>query len=70
MGVLAALGDVSKTLESAGLVPNKYLGLASGLAAIGVVAAKISKTPSPAIAAAVSPAQMASGMSPPPTTAP
>lgn len=55
LAVLAGLGDVVKSLQGAGLVPNKYLGLASALAALGVLAAKYSKTPSQAIAAAVPP---------------
>lgn len=55
LAILAGLGDVVKSLEGAGLVPNKYLGIASALAALGVLAAKVSKTPSQAIAAAVPP---------------
>ena len=63
LAVFAGLGDVVKSLEGAGLVPNKYLGIASALAALGVIAAKYSKTPSQAIAAAVPPGQVAA---PPP----
>jgi hypothetical protein len=65
MGVVAALGDVVKMLEGAGLVPNKYLGIAATLAAVGMAAAKLSKTPSAAIAAAVPP-----GKAPAPPAAP
>ncbi len=55
LALLAGLGDVVKSLQGAGLVPNKYLGIASALATLGVIAAKYSKTPSQAIAAAVPP---------------
>lgn len=65
VGVLAMVGDVVKTLEGAGLVPNKYLGLAGALGALGVVAAKWSKTPSQAMAAAIPPG---APPAPPPVT--
>jgi len=57
VGMVAALGDVVRTLRDAGVVPTKYLAIASLLAAAGTAAAKYSKTPSQAIAAAVPPAQ-------------
>lgn len=65
LAVVAMIGDVVKTIQGLGLVPNKWLGIAGGLVSIGTVAATFSKTPSRAIAAAVPP-----GKSPPPPDPP
>ncbi len=57
IGVVALVGDVVKVLQGAGLVPNKWLGVAGILGALGALAAKYAKTPSQAIAAAVPPSK-------------
>jgi hypothetical protein len=61
VAVVAMVGDVVKTIQGLGLVPNKWLGIAGGLVTLGTIAATYSKTPSQAIAAAVPP-----GKTPPP----
>lgn len=58
IGAVAAIGDVVKTIQGLGLVPNKYLGLAGAISLIGIAAAKISKTPSQAMAAAIPPSKL------------
>lgn len=57
VAAVAMIGDVVKTIQGAGLVPNKWLGIAGGLVSLGTIAATFSKTPSQAIAAAVPPGQ-------------
>ena len=55
VAVMAMVGDVVKKIQGLGLVPNKWLGIASLLMTVGTAAATWSKTPSAAIAAAVPP---------------
>lgn len=62
MAVMALVGNVVKTIEGAGLLPNKYLGIAGVLMSLGTIAATFSKTPSQAMAAAIPP-----GKVPPPS---
>jgi len=54
----AKIGEVTELLTKAGIVPAKWAGVAAGIAIVGHLAAKYSKTPSQAIAAAVPPSQL------------
>jgi len=64
IGAVAMVGDIVKSIQGLGLVPNKYLGLAGTISLIGIAAAKYSKTPSQAIAAAVPPSKIVSPTDP------
>lgn len=63
MGVLVSavaaaaseIAGVADQLKAAGILPQKWAGVAAVVAIVGHIAAKYSKTPSQAIAAAVPP---------------
>jgi hypothetical protein len=59
-GLAAAVSEIGALSEQAvklGVVPAKWMGLAALIGAVGHIAAKWSKTPSQAIAAAVPPSK-------------
>jgi hypothetical protein len=56
---VSEIGSLTEALTSAGIVPAKWAGVAAGIAIAGHFAAKWSKTPSQAIAAAVPPSKAA-----------
>jgi hypothetical protein len=62
MVVLDKIGPLADVALKLGIVPKEWIAVASAIGGLAIAAGKISKTPSPAIAAAVSPAQIAKGM--------
>lgn len=67
MATASEIAGIADELTKAGVVPAKWAGVAAIVAVVGHIAAKYSKTPSQAIAAAVPPEKI---LGTPPVTPP